>query len=515
MNKESPENPFNARIHSLLASMSRGTIRPTAYDTAWVARLLEMDRPLGSQAMYWLCENQLKDGSWGAAAPVYYQDRVISTLAAMTALCRFGKRANDRRQIERGQAALDALVSEATNGLKATPHIDSVGFELIAPTLMAEAESLGLIQQHKQQILESLAAHREEKLRLLAGRLIDHNVSTAYSAEMAGTDHMDLLDADHLPEANGSIGCSPSATAYFALTIRPHDPRAIAYLYSLMEEGGVPHVVPYDILEKLWVLWNIAIAYSPQYLPREWYAQHLDSLERIWREKSGLGFASEYSLTDPDDTAMGVDVFFRFGRGANISDLLAYQTDTYYRAYQYESGSSTSINIHVLGALRQAGYPPDHPAVRGVLEFLSQELIENAYWLDKWHFSPYYPTSHAIINCAGWMPQYVEPSVAWILNTQRPNGSWGVQMSSAEETAYALQALCVWRQHGGIVDTEVLTRGVTWMKAHAERPYPPLWIAKCLYCPENIVISAILSAEILVSDPIIHQNQKSELLLLE
>ena len=37
-------------------------------------------------------------------------------------------------------------------------------------------------------------------------------------------------------------------------------------------------------------------------------------------------------------------------------------------------------------------------------------------------------------------------------------------------------------------------RGRAWLLAHAQPPYPPLWIGKCLYGPQNVVRSAILNA---------------------
>jgi len=497
--KPTIELSYTERINLLLSSLSRGFMPPTAYDTAWVARLLEIDRPLGGRAAEWLCEHQLPDGSWGAQQPFYYQDRIISTLSAMTALCRFGKRAEDRRRLQAGQAALDKLVGEANARIHAEPQFDSIGFELIVPTLIQEAESLGLIQNHKQVILANLAAHREDKLRRLAGRRIDRTFSTAFSAEMASTDYASILDADHLPEPNGSVGCSPAATAYYALTIRPGESRALAYLHEYADHGGIPHVAPFDTFERLWVLWNIAIAYSPHDLPEGWYTPHLTQLERTWREKSGLGFGSEYSITDPDGTSVGADVYYRYGRSARISDLLGYQTDTFFMTYKYESGLSTSINIHALGALRQAGYSFDHPVVQGILDFLTQEWVDESYWVDKWHYSPYYPTAHYIINAAGWLNRFVNATAEWLIRSQKPDGSWGWQISNAEETAYALQALCTWRQAGGLVEDEVLLQGVAWLRQHAEPPYPPQWIGKCLYCPELVVKSAILSAEILVN----------------
>jgi hypothetical protein len=45
----------------------------------------------------------------------------------------------------------------------------------------------------------------------------------------------------------------------------------------------------------------------------------------------------------------------------------------------------------------------------------------------------------------------------------------------------------------------VLRRGAAWLAEHAEPPYPPLWIGKCLYCPVLVVRSAVLSALMLVA----------------
>ena len=73
-------------IAQLIDEIGPGHMASTAYDTAWAARLGEIDWAISSQALAWLAENQLSDGSWGAPAPLYYHDRVICTLAAMIAL---------------------------------------------------------------------------------------------------------------------------------------------------------------------------------------------------------------------------------------------------------------------------------------------------------------------------------------------------------------------------------------------------------------------------------------------
>jgi halimadienyl-diphosphate synthase len=108
-------------IAKLIDEIGPGHMGSTAYDTAWTARLGEIDWNLSSHALAWLAENQLPDGSWGAAAPMYYHDRVLCTLAAMIALSYRGRRGQDKVQIENGRLALERIVSGATWGCRPIP----------------------------------------------------------------------------------------------------------------------------------------------------------------------------------------------------------------------------------------------------------------------------------------------------------------------------------------------------------------------------------------------------------
>ena len=57
-------------ITQLIDEIGPGRMASTAYDTAWVARLADIESNLSNQALAWLAENQLPDGSWGAPAPI-------------------------------------------------------------------------------------------------------------------------------------------------------------------------------------------------------------------------------------------------------------------------------------------------------------------------------------------------------------------------------------------------------------------------------------------------------------
>jgi halimadienyl-diphosphate synthase len=155
------------QVQQLLQEIDIGKMPSLAYDTAWIARLGEIDWELSSHALEWLCANQLPDGSWGAEKPFYYHDRVISTLAAMISLTYRGRRFQDKIQINHGLRALEKITSGATLGLQSDPNGATVGFEMIVPTLVAEAEKIGLIKQQGERILGRLAKQRKTKLNLI------------------------------------------------------------------------------------------------------------------------------------------------------------------------------------------------------------------------------------------------------------------------------------------------------------------------------------------------------------
>ena len=488
---------IHAEIIALLSNIGPGKMSGSAYDAAWIAQLGGIDSELSNQALDCLVESQLQDGSWGAERPFYYHDRVVNTLAAMLALTRHGRRALDKRAINAGLKALENITSVATRGLGADHNGATVGFEMIVPTLVEEAEQLGIISQQKNRILGRLGRSRIRKIEMLKGSRISRNLTYAFSSEMAGLDGQAILDIPNLQEDNGSVGNSPSATAYFALHVKTADQKAMAYLRAISSGRGVPFAAPFDIFERAWVLWNLALLGAGG-LGNEINAlckPHLDFLASSWRPGQGVGFAASYTPCDGDDTGVTFDTLAQFGRKLDIETLLHFEEREYFLCYPLEANPSISTNIHILGALKQAGFDRNHPSVQKVLGFLRASQVSKKYWFDKWHASPYYPTSHAIIACQGLDDEICQDAITWILSTQNEDGSWGYsETPTAEETAYCLQALMYWKARHGRVSSEPIKQGMNWLQDHAADPYIPLWIGKGLYCPEHIVRSAILSA---------------------
>lgn len=484
---------MKALIDKLIDEIGPGHMGSTAYDTAWTARLGEVDWSLSSRSLAWLAEHQLPDGSWGAPAPMYYHDRVLCTLAAMIALCYRGRRGQDKVQIEKGRLALERIVGGATQGLQSDPNGATVGFEMIAPTLAAEAEKLGIIKRQGDRILGRLSKQRAKKLAYLKDNMISRYVTMAFSAEMAGTDGKHMLDIENLQESNGSVGVSPSATAYFATYVKRGDEAALAYLRGVMKpDGGMPNVAPFDIFEIAWTLWNLS--FIPEVVKDKKLQPHIDFLAKAWRPRHGVGFAAGYSVKDSDDTGLVYDTLLRFGHEKDLASVLLYEEKDYFRCFDLEANPSISANIHVLGALSQAGLDHRNASVLKALRFLQKAKGSNHFWVDKWHSSAYYATAHAIIACGTLASGLVQDALEWILHSQNKDGSWGTYISTAEETAYAIQALWFWNEKVARVPRHAIKNGARWLKEHMDQPYPPLWMGKCLYNPRLVIRSAVISA---------------------
>ena len=110
---------------------------------------------------------------------------------------------------------------------------------------------------------------------------------------------------------------------------------------------------------------------------------------------------------------------------------------------------------------------------------------------DKWHASPLYPTSHAILATFQLDDVLCTALTGAVIRSQHMNGAWGVDGGSAEETAYALLALC--RTYRPAYRSSI-SSGIAALERLAAQPRPALWIGKSLYRPIPVVESAILAA---------------------
>jgi len=476
----------------------------TAYDTAWLASLADPGAPQAARfplALQWLIEHQHEDGSWGGAIR-YQHDRILCTLAALTALSTRGRRARDRASIEAGTRYLwrhgHMLPSEP---------VELVGFELLLPSLVQRAQAVGIaVPPH----LDVYRQQRLEKLRLIPTQLLYSSRTTAvHSLEFLGSEvNPYRLTAAQGP--NGSIGNSPAATAYF-LSHRD-DAAAAAYLAECLRLTGgatAPVLHPCETFELLWTAYHLHLGGVPaaELLTPARRGMLLGALA-----EGGVSLSpTTFPIPDADDTAVALLLLRELGEPVEARALRSFELPGgHFASFPHERHPSIGVNLHVLHALlRVPGYPAHDATVARLVDYAIDQQVADLYWIDKWHISPYYATAHALrvfAELPSALSERVAPAAGraleWIRHTQRGDGSWGFyDQPSLEETAYGLLALA--GQPGELsaadrrrcaaalrrLDTSARVEGR--MDADA---FPPLWVDKCLYVPPLVVHAAVEAA---------------------
>lgn len=486
----------------LLPEVGTSKLTPSAYDTAWVARVPSPEdpaRPAFPEALAWLSLHQLEDGSWGEGE---IPERILATLAAVIALSERGARPADSAPLRRGLTFL----------WRASSHLSSsavlpVGFELLLGSLLAEAEGLGLdlppwlgarTAEHRAHKLTQIAALGEDRLR---------ETTVTFSLECLGT-HLET-PAERFVQADGSVGVSPSATASVLRSVR--DPavrrRMLDYLarHRIGDTASAGWLSPtsIDLFEIIWVLYDLELAGLSRHPELRPLAEpHARALAACWR-RTGAAMSSQFAIDDSDDTALAFTVLHAYGieKDASVMDL--YWRDEYFLTYPFERDPSLSTNIHALELLRCTG---DTARMGRLLGFLHRARGDLPFWSDKWHASPYYPTCHAVIAAAPVDRELVAPSVAWIVRTQREDGSFGHHaVGTSEETAYAIQGLVAFARHHGSTPAlrAAVRRGAAYLRRRLTAfaaPEPPLWISKNRYTPLLVVRAAVLSALVMAEE---------------
>jgi len=467
-------------------------IQLTDYDTCWVARLTNPDGTLAyPDLLRHLLSRQRPDGSWGSQIS-YVHDRLLTTLAIVLLLTRFGHRQQDRTQ----RLAGERYIWQHANKLSHDVH-RTVGFEMILPTLLAEGRQLGVDLPYAQ--LRHYEDERAKKLSVLpTERIFEAQTSALFSLEAFAGD-VDAKSATKLLLEGGSMATSPSATAFLLSQVpdwRSHYPRSSVYLEELLAryDVGLPPISPCDMFVRAWTIYYL---YHGNLL-----GGHTDSLElnyvyllKHWRPE-GTGWAS-VGIPESDDTAMVLLALGRAGYDVDGACLLAYERNKHFAVLEHERDPSVSANLHILEALETLP-ERERPRVRDkILNYMLSTRLYNTFWSDKWHASLYYPTSRAMMVLPSHMPGEMDATLQWLLSTQHTSGAWGQYGPTAEETALTLLALLKYHREVRILPHEPLRQAAQYLVA-SEHPfrerYPELWISKALWAPTIVIRSTILAA---------------------
>lgn len=485
---------LKAQARELVRNLN-GSMNASPYDIAWLARLT-WDRWAGDGLLDlsdWLLEHQWSDGSWGGEI-LYYHDRILCTLMAIIALKERDAGARTERAIQRGER----FIWRNLHFLHYDP-IELVGFELIFPTLLAQARKLELdVPGHSC----GYGGIRAAKLRLLPeDSIYSPGTSVAFSLEFLGA-RGEPEGLSRMLGQNGSIANSPATTAYL-LFQGGESQAALDYLTTVrLQPGGVPHFYPMRIFEIAWVLEHLTFA-GISLTDENVVDPHLwDELQSAVGE-GGVSMDPAFGINDGDTTAVTARVLALSGRPLDPAILRRFEDPEarIFRTFYFERNASVSTNAHALEALALMPDYPDRQVVWDhVVTMLLAERKYQSYWIDKWHASPLYATSHVLISLLHSEEPLVSEcigSVDWLVHVQRNDGSWGhFNRGTREETAYALLALLHYHRRFGLPDVQVLQTGAAylWREAGVDGNFPDLWIAKSLFAPEGVVKSAILAA---------------------
>jgi halimadienyl-diphosphate synthase len=189
-----------------------------------------------------------------------------------------------------------------------------------------------------------------------------------------------------------------------------------------------------------------------------------------------------------------------------------YEAGDHFQCFPLERNISLDVHIHIVHALKDSiDFPRRDDLLLKALNILGRDLTTD-YIVDKWHISPYYSTSHAIIGLTGLADNIIKKQIRWLLRTQRTDGSWTFYpecpAAAVEETAHALLALMTVYEQNGNIPLDVIERGYHYLESHyrSVEELPALWIHKALNNPYHIVEAVILSALVkyqeLVKNPV-------------
>ncbi|XP_076931288.1 ent-copalyl diphosphate synthase 1-like [Bidens hawaiensis] len=294
-------------IKSMFGSMNDGEINVSAYDTAWVALVQDVNGggcPQFPSSLEWIANNQLPDGSWGDRVLFFAHDRIINTLACVIALTCWNVHPN---KCEKGIKFLKDNISKLED--ENAEHMP-IGFEVAFPSLIDIARKLNIEVPEDTPALKEIYARRNLKLKKIPMEIL-HKVPTTLLHSLEGMSNLEWEKLLKLQCKDGSFLFSPSSTA-FAL-MQTKDKKCLQYLTNIVTKfnGGVPNVYPVDLFEHIWVVDRLQRLGISRYFESE-ITDCVKYIHEYWT-KDGICWAKNSNVQDIDDTAMGFRILRMHG----------------------------------------------------------------------------------------------------------------------------------------------------------------------------------------------------------
>nr|XP_043638186.1 (-)-kolavenyl diphosphate synthase TPS28, chloroplastic-like [Erigeron canadensis] len=369
-------------IKSIFGSMGDGEISSSAYDTAWVALIENINGPnFGPQfpsSLEWIVNHQLPDGSWGEPMLFSAFDRLLNTLACVVALTYWKVHPHKR---DKGMK----FVNENMNKLEdeKDEHM-TAGFEMNFTKLLTLAEQLGIKMEVDSKVLKDIYARRDLKLVKIPMDVF-HTTPTTLLHSLEGMNSKDLEWEKLLKfqRFNGSIAFSPAATAFAFMQTK--DQNCLAYLTNLVSQfnGGVPMAYPVDLFEHIWTIDRLQRLGVARYFRSE-IKDCAAHIYRHWNDQ-GIGYSRHVDVPDLDDTSMGFRVLRLNGYQVSPDAFHRFNKDGKFVCYTDSTSQAITVTFNVFRA-SQVLFPGEqilNDAKMFSQNYLTQKQSTNQL-LDKW-----------------------------------------------------------------------------------------------------------------------------------
>ncbi|XP_049406032.1 ent-copalyl diphosphate synthase, chloroplastic [Solanum stenotomum] len=283
-------------VRLMVQSMDDGEISVSAYDTAWVALVKDINNnPQFPSCIQW-ANNQLVDGSWGDKFIFLAHDRIINTLACIIALKSWNVH---HHKSELGMSFIKENLSKIAD--ENVEHMP-IGFEVAFPSLIEIGRNIGIHIPDDSRVLRDIYDKRNLKLTRVPRDKM-HKVPTPLLFSLEGMPDLEWQKLLLLQCADGSFLFSPSSTAFAFMQTRDHN--SLNYLTNIVHKfnGGVPNVYPVDLFEHIWIVDRLQRLGISRYFEAE-IKECVDYVNRYWTNE-GICWARNYRFQDIDVTAMG------------------------------------------------------------------------------------------------------------------------------------------------------------------------------------------------------------------
>ncbi|XP_077227069.1 (-)-kolavenyl diphosphate synthase TPS28, chloroplastic-like [Tasmannia lanceolata] len=366
-------------IKAMFHSMNDGEITASAYDTAWVAQIEDIngtETPQFPSTLQWIVENQLADGSWGDCHIFSVYDRLINTLACVIALKSW------KIYPERCEKGLSFIREHMRKLEDEDPEHMLIGFEVAFPSLIEIARTLNLELPYDCPVLQDIYAKRDLKLNRIPKELL-HKVPTTVLHSMEGMEDLDWEKLLRLQLANGSFMFSPSSTAYAFMHTK--DEKCLGFLKKTVERfnGRVPTIYPLDLFEHLWAVDRLERLGISRFFEPE-IEKCLNYVYRYWTE-DGIFCSRNSSVQDVDDTAMGFRLLRLHGYDVAADAFRQFQKGPEFFCFAGQSSQAVT-GILNLNRASQVLFPREkilEEAKTFSYKFLREKQASNQI-MDKW-----------------------------------------------------------------------------------------------------------------------------------